>query len=423
TVHLSDMSPSPDSPNARHLLARLRLEQARFLFGLGRYERIPEYTGVAISLAAAGRDILVESQANLVRGYVPLYQGEWHLAQASFERALSLAQAGLGSSPPVKDRRRISLREVEANSLNGLAMVSKRLGRSAEAEHYLEASLQAAREADDLAGQSRALNGRGMMALRRGDFSTALAHSQEALGCTQACGDRRIEGALFNNLGNIYLRLGVYEKAIAHYQKALDIQREIGARQKEMVARFNLGLAHHYQGDREMARRRVQQALDIARAVGDRRAEGLAWTGLGHVLLGLGRLDKARAAYQKSIALRRELGQTHLVAEPLTGLARICLERGETGRAQVHVEEILAHIESGGALEGAISPFQMYLTCTHALAAGRDSRASAVLATAHDLLQERAVKITDKEQRRSFLENVAAHRELVQTFERMGGKE
>jgi hypothetical protein len=38
---------------------------------------------------------------------------------------------------------------------------------------------------------------------------------------------------------------------------------------------------------------------------------------------------------------------------------------------------------------------------------------------AYDLLQVQAGKITDEQLRRSFLENVAAHRELARAFERM----
>ncbi len=40
-----------------------------------------------------------------------------------------------------------------------------------------------------------------------------------------------------------------------------------------------------------------------------------------------------------------------------------------------------------------------------------------VLVAAYDLLHERAARITDDEMRRSFLENVAAHREIVREVE------
>ena len=47
------------------------------------------------------------------------------------------------------------------------------------------------------------------------------------------------------------------------------------------------------------------------------------------------------------------------------------------------------------------------------LRANGDPRAEEVLEEAHNLLQERAAKITDEELRRSFLENVSAHREII----------
>jgi predicted ATPase/DNA-binding SARP family transcriptional activator len=398
--HLLGTSPAPDSPASMRLLARLRLEQARFLFGLGRYARIPEYTQAAITLAthpakalttcrkgvaAACRDRTIEAQAELIRGYVHHNQGEAQPARACYERALTLSRTGgSDAGSPVPN----SLREVEANSLNSLAMVSKRQGRYDEAERYLEQSLQAAREADDLAGQCRALNGLGMVVSRRGDLSQALARYQEALRNARACGDRSLEGALLNNLGNIHLRLGIYDQAGAHYERALEIKREIGARQKEISPWFNL-------------------------------AQGFAWMGMGHALLGLGALAEARAAYQESVTLRRELDHTHLTAEPLAGLARVYLAQGDLAQAQAHVEEILVHLGSGGTLDGTISPFQVYLTCYHVLEANDDPRAQKLLDTAHDLLQERAAKIGDEKMRHSFLESVAAHRELVQVFERM----
>jgi tetratricopeptide (TPR) repeat protein len=308
---------------------------------------------------------------------------------------------------------------VEANSLNGLAMVAKRQGRYDEAERYLEQSLRAAREADDLAGQCRALNGLGTVVSRRGDLSQALAHYQEALDAARACGDRALEGALLNNLGNMHLHLGLYGEAGIHYEQALQIQREIGARAKEISASFNLGLVHHYQGGQETARSCFQQALTLAEAMGHHRAQAFAWLGMGHALLSLEVLNEAREAYSRAIALRLGLDQAHLTAEPLAGLARVCLAQGDLGQAQSHAEALLHHLASGETFADAVSPFQVYLTCYRVLAANQDPRAQGLLDTAHELLQEQAAKITDEKLERSFLENVAAHRELVQAFERM----
>ncbi len=375
---------------------------------------MPEHTQAAITLAAACQDCAIQAQANLFQGYVHLNQGEQLLAKEYFERALSLAQEGLKSTPPSsRNHQHTSLREAEANSLNGLAMVYKRQGHYDEAERYLEDSLRTARDADDLAGQSRVLNGLGTVVSKRGDFSKALAYYQESLSCTRACGDQRIEGALLNNLGNIFLRLGIYDEASANYKKSLEIQREICARQKEISPWFNLGLIHHYQGDQEAARSCIQQAMQIAQEVGDRRAQGFSWMGMGHALLGLGILDEAREAYQESITLRRELAQAHLTAEPLAGLARIALAQGKTAQTMEYVDEILGIIGDCKNLDGLIDPFQVCLICFRVLQASEDRRAPEILRHAQQQLQARAAKINDKGLRCSYLENVASHRALM----------
>jgi hypothetical protein len=119
---------------------------------------------------------------------------------------------------------------------------------------------------------------------------------------------------------------------------------------------------------------------------------------------------------QKALALRCELNQPNLVTEPPTGLARVALAQGALIQAQTQVEEILYYLENGG-LDGTECPFQVYLTCYHVLKAKQDPRAQEILATAYGLLQERAAKITDEGMRRSFLENVTAHREIMRQVE------
>jgi adenylate cyclase len=61
------------------------------------------------------------------------------------------------------------------------------------------------------------------------------------------------------------------------------------------------------------------------------------------------------------------------------------------------------------------------LTCYQVLHAANDPRADAVLERAHAQLQEQATKITDEAMRRSFLENVPYHREIVAAWAAMHG--
>ena len=140
-----------------------------------------------------------------------------------------------------------------------------------------------------------------------------------------------------------------------------------------------------------------------------------AWAFLGQAHQTRQSLPEAADAYRQALALRRELGQPHLVTEPLAGLARVCLIQGNPIEAQALVEEILGHLESH-TLEGTEEPIRVYLTCYRVLTVNQDSRARELLDKAHTLLQERAGKIGDEEMRRSYLENVCAHYEIVQEF-------
>ena len=57
------------------------------------------------------------------------------------------------------------------------------------------------------------------------------------------------------------------------------------------------------------------------------------------------------------------------------------------------------------------------MTCYNVLLAVQDTRAREILSFAYRLLQERANKIDDKTLRRSYLENVAANREIATLWE------
>jgi hypothetical protein len=79
------------------------------------------------------------------------------------------------------------------------------------------------------------------------------------------------------------------------------------------------------------------------------------------------------------------------------------------------VEEILGFLEEN-SLDGTDEPFRVYLTCYRVLQATGDPRAEEILDRAHRLLRERASRIGDESLWRSFLENVAAHGEIVREW-------
>jgi hypothetical protein len=131
--------------------------------------------------------------------------------------------------------------------------------------------------------------------------------------------------------------------------------------------------------------------------------------------MGLHNPTAAAEAYRQAVDLRKP-DQPHLAVESLAGLACASLVLGDLAQAQAYADEILNHLESG-ILDGTDEPFRVYLSCYRVFKASQDPRTEELLTMAHDLLQERAAEITDEELRRSFLENVAAHREIIEAWE------
>jgi ATP/maltotriose-dependent transcriptional regulator MalT len=212
--------------------------------------------------------------------------------------------------------------------------------------------------------------------------------------------------------------LGDFTRAQTYIEQALDIAREIGDRRSQSYWLSHLGLVLLRLGDSEAAMENSRQALSIAQELEVRSGQGFALTVLGHALTGLERLDEATDAYRQALALRRELGQIHQATEPLAGLARIFLIQGDLPQACDQVEQILSGTDNS-ALDNAEEPLLVYVTCYRVTSANQDPRARGILANTYRLLQERAAKIDDEEMRRSFLENVAAHREIVEEWERL----
>jgi len=364
---LAEALPDPLAPSSDTVQAvrqsEVALRQAFFADVTGEHLAAIAAAKTAIDAAQAAGDVRLEAMGYWQWGQVLWYKDEFEQAQTKLKQALSLAQAA-------------GMHQVEADSLRALGVVSNLQGHYTEGRLYLEQSLDIYREIGDLQGENSTLN----------------------------------------NLGLVISYLGDYPGARACLEQALRIVLEIGDRFGECTVLGRLGLLLHQVGNDEVALEHIKRALLISLEIDDRRGCGYSLTTMGYALADLGRPAEAIESYRQALDIRRELSDINVSMETLAGLASVYLTQGKLAQALSHVDEILSHLENN-TLDGAEEPFRVYLTCYRVLQDNRDPRAAAILDTAHCLLQERAAKISEEELRRSFLENVAAHREIVKAYQ------
>lgn len=441
------------------LLAQLLVARARFQNRLSRYDRALETAREAALLAQQAKGNEIEATAHIEWGEALWRQGKYEAARQVLERALANARetgqadieaeclrhigntflivGDFDQARPRYEQAACICHESgdllgEAAALDNTACISIHLGRHAEAQAYYDQTLRIYREIGDQLNEAAVLINLGELARVLGDFGQAHTCYEQSLQRFQAVGFRGGEVIVLHNLGMFLGSLGDYARADDYCKQSLHIRRETGDRRGETIVLSALGLLSHYQGDDETALTYCRQALSMAEELGDRLRQSRTQTRIGHALLGLAQsahgddqrseyLTQAADAYQRALEMRRELDQTSLAVEVTAGLARVSLAEGDLALALARTEEILAFLDAadtdaGHGLEGTTDPFRIYLTCYLVLQAAHDPRAEEILSTAHNLLQQQAAGIDDEELRRSFLEDVTAHREIRDAF-------
>jgi tetratricopeptide (TPR) repeat protein len=417
------------------------------------------YLGQALSIARELADRPREAMAIFNLGVLAYFRLDRVAAKDCCQQALKISQE-------------TGFRNSEILASNVLGSLHLRYGDYARAQTYAERGLRTGREtaAWDLVPYS--LLCLGVQHQRTGDLQRSRGYALEALPLSRKMGRQDLEARSNFHIGVSFYFQGDHSAAQPYLQQAADLGREGGwpdrqdmgltglglnamaqgdygvardaleraqcllrefpeqdvfARDDEAYAQSALALLHHRLGKDQQAVHYARRALEIHRATFGPDRPALALTRLGHALVGLGKFEDGRAAYQEALDLRRDLGQAHLATEPLAGLARVALAQGDVMGAKTCVEEILSHLEksalaSGGGhpLDGTDEPLRILLTCYRVLRANQDPRAEKLLTEGHQLLQERASKIEDERLRRSYLENVRAHREIVCEWEDLG---
>lgn len=332
---------------------------------------------------------------------------EWRGDAAAMRR---WAQEGLQVS-----RRQASPRG-EVSCLGMLVIAERAMGDQIAAQRSLEQLQLLARPNQHPSAEGMALHGFGELAFRRGRYTEAQAMLERALAVFHAAGDIGREGTVFGSLIQLFLILGAEQAMHACFEQ---FERLVTAHLSYFRATFRASLLEvvrallvEQRGDADAGIAAAEQTLATVRATGEQHYAADVLVMLGRAHERAERWEEATAAHAEALATYEELGRIPQTTEPLAGLARIALGRGDLAAALAHAERLLA-ILAAHPWAGLGSPFALSLACYHALDAHGDPRAAEVLHNAQERLQTCAEQIADREQRRSFMENVAAHREIL----------
>ena len=338
-------------------------------------------------------------------------QARNHYDRGDAAVALDIARQALLAAP-----------EMAVDSLALVARCLLRLGRHAEAEAESLTALALAKSLGDLANEGRILNDLGMLTLERGDPAAAAVLYERALANHRVLGNQANEGGSLNNLGYVALMLGDYAASEATFGQARALFARIGHRQNEGIALVNLAMAKLLQGNAADAKADARSAATLLQASADRWAQGAALRVIGQATLAQGDADGAAAAFTASRDLFRDLQLPHLALEAIAGLAAVALARGNTAGALDQVELILAQRAAGISLEGTEEPARIQLVCYQVLAAAADKRAHDLLHEACQAILRRAERISDPANRRTFLQDVPYHRDLLAAWPATAGQ-
>jgi class 3 adenylate cyclase/tetratricopeptide (TPR) repeat protein len=418
----------------------VELMRAVLASDVGRLADAETHARLAAGLARSAGDTEQEAQALLAIGAGEWKRGNPAAALPVLTEALEIARSGHHDG-------------VAAGCLHSRGVAHHNLGRFGDAEADYRASLQIWNDAGDRSGTSRVLNSLGVLAYDREDFEPARSFLDRALATKRAIGERLGENRVLNNLalvavaqhnydtvvesfnrtlklasviddlegeaashqglGYTALRTGRFDEAADHLEVSRRLFAEEGDKQGETQVVLLLAESANARSDVDLAMALAQESADTALAgeLPTELAAALAF--LGRLHLEAGRFEEAATMLQRSLDLHGDLGSAARVIEVRSALAEAMQVLGRTDEARRLVDEVIEHFKSRGAA-GVNEPVMALLACRRVLASQGDPAAHEVTAIARSHLSETAQRLSDPQVRRSYLENVAAHR-LVDT--------
>lgn len=330
----------------------------------------------------------------------------------------------------------------QADARNALGHNLIDLQRFGEAESQLLAALTLYESIGDARGEAEVLGVLGSLRVQRGQPAGAETAFEQAISISRRIGYRHGEAVNQMNLAILQAITNRLGPSLATFDSAAETYRLMGNQRGHALVQSNAGwLWHALIGDDDHARDLVDQAMGTYTEIGDVRGQAQCLGTLASIEGKAGDGARATALFEQALSLTTEAGDAWLTAQTLREFAYFELEHGDPERGVAHaleaerlctdhgmndlvigVRALLARLllrqgevdRAHRAAESAmreIRPgigFAYMIPFTFAevlLAEGETEKASRLIATAHDRLNEALAELPE-EIRSSALANV-----------------
>jgi tetratricopeptide (TPR) repeat protein len=212
------------------------------------------------------------------------------------------------------------------------------------------------------------------------------------------------------------MHMGEFHEAQICANLALRIAQQIDDKEQMAFSLEMLGNLEHSKGEDTLAQAFLEQALSVIQPLGNEGLQGGILTSLAQVLIAQGDFTRAETLLVQAKSLRENLLGSHAAVDQVACLAHLELERGNLARAADYVGQFMTIQQANPTLSQANDPARDVLIAYRVLNAIGHPSAVELLNYAYGELNRRANIIADSELRKSFLQQVPAHREIIETY-------
>lgn len=347
------------------------------------------------------------ADAYVRQGYFTSITGDHHKSMVIYQSALEAA-------------RRANNHKVEALSLSLMVISQTHLGMMEQAERSAEDALRLGQELEEHSRTlAMILNNVGLFYTGNGDIARAAGLHEQQLEICRRTGNRLGEAISLFNLGYDFIPLGQYAKGQGILEQSLQQFESIGARRWIAWAKINLGIAYLRLGEAGTARNILESVNRIVLEIDDRTAQAVSQSYLAMTAEQAGEYSTAKRCFTESNRILKAIGNTSFAADTLAGLARCALGEGHLDEAHEYASQLWSYLGEHGS-RGMEFPIAAYQVCAQIFEAlGESQKAQQVVKSGYNDMLNRADKISNRDWRKSFLENVPEHRQLIKLRERM----